>query len=1063
MSLLTIVNQKTISMKKLCVFLTSLLFVGVQLVQAQTVRITGTVTGSEDGMPLPGVSVVVKGATTVGVATNIDGKYELNAPASATTLEFSFIGYETQSVEIAGRSVIDVTLAPSSEQLEEVMVVAYGTAKKESFTGSATAVSEKQISKLQVSNVTKALEGAVPGIQVSSSSGQPGSSATIRIRGIGSINASSDPLYVVDGMPYDGSISAINAADIESMTVLKDAASTALYGSRAANGVIIITTKKGSDLKSTVKVEARYGVNSRGVSEYDIMKSPEDYVLTYWQLLKNQTDAATASATILGDLGYNPFIGNNGVLVDENGNLVSTTRRYTDDWAKEAFINGARQEYNIGIEGGNDKMKQYMSVGYLNDEGIIRNSGYTRYSTRMNMSYKATDFLDLNGSMAYSRGEQNSQQISSTSNYVNSFMFSQMIAPIYPVYAYDADGNKLYDANGDPLFDFGDGTYGARAYGSNQNIVASDDANMNRNTVDQISARGGLNIKFLKDFTFSARVGFDSYNSNQDQFVTPTFGDSQTVGGRVYKTNSGVTTFTANQIINYNKKFGEHTINALVGHESYRYTSRSFYAAKHKVYDPENVEFNNAIIMDAITSSSGEETLESYLAGVNYDLNDKYYASASVRTDGSSRFAKDNRWGVFWSVGASWRISEEDFLSSATWLDNLTLKASFGTVGNNAIPNLYAYQAQYSIQNDGSDNFSVSQTYWGNEDLTWETSNNFNVGIESKLLDGKVTFAFDYFTKKTVDMLYNMPYPPSSGISYIPVNQMTMTNNGFEFSLGVTPIRTDDLTLEFLFTGTKYNNKVSDLPEAKKVTGITSGMTSIREGGSVYDYWYFKYAGVANTGDVVAVKDADGNYVEHTVGEDGFTDITAGRGVYYNAAGQKTLYANLGTEDKYFLGTAIPDFIGGLTVNLTYKGFDFSVGANYQLGGLCYDSFYAALMHGGDAGTNWHNDMLNAWTTENTDSDIPMLSGAQDSNERSDRFLTKAAYFNLRNITLGYTLPENWSNAIKLSTARVYVTADNVAIFTSRKGLDSRQNISGSTDYNYSAIRSVSFGISLTL
>ena len=961
----------------------------------------------------------------------------------------SFVGMESQ--EVAIKSHVRVTLRSNAEMLDEVMVVAYGTAKKSSFTGSASTVSSKTIGKLQVSNISKALEGAAPGVQVAMQSGQPGESATVRIRGIGSINSSAAPLYVVDGMPYDGSIAAINAADIESINVLKDAASTALYGSRAANGVVLITTKKGSQQHSKVTFDARMGVNTRGISEYDIMKDPGEYMTTYWTVLKNQNggDGATASAQLIGKLGYNPYNCADDVVVDANGNLTSAALLYHDDWEKEAISNGMRQEYNLTVQGGNEKASHFLSLGYLDDEGIIANSDFKRLSLRASGDYKVNQFIKLNGSVAYSRGEKNSQAISSLSNYANTFMFTQYIAPIYPVYAYDENGKRLYNADGSSIYDFGDGTYGARAYGSNQNVVASDNANQNQQITDNVSSRFGADISFLKDFKFQANMGYDVTNMSQNRFMTPSFGDAQASGGRAYKYRTRSQTYTINELLSYNKTIAEkHHLDVLVGHENYKHEYNYLYAHKTKFFDAYIPEFSNAITNEDMNSYTHEYTIESYLGRINYDYDDKYYFSGSLRRDGSSRFSKDNRWGTFWSIGGSWRISKENFMQDVKWVNNLTLRASYGSVGNDDIyypnstsSNYYAYKTQYSVSNsDGS--FAVSKYYEGNPELTWETSYNLNIGISASLFDNLLNVDVEYFNKRTEDMLYNVPQPMSSGLSYISQNALTMNNKGFEFTLGINIPMPKDMRWNWTFTGTHYKNKVTDIPEDKRESGIThSSYYNIREGRSVYDFYYYRYAGVNDEGKSLWYYDAtdeNGNVTLETTDD-------------YSQA------------DKYYIGTALPDFQGGITTEFAWKGLDFSISANYQLGGKIYDSMYSSLMHAGSsAGQNWHRDILNAWSETNKNSNIPVLDGDQNANTFSDRFLIGADYFNIRNITLGYTFPKNWLRAAAIENARLYLAADNVAIFSKRKGMDPRQYISGQSQANYSAIRTLSVGLSLT-
>ncbi len=1014
----------------------------IALAGAQQRQVSGTVTGA-DGSPVVGASVFVEGTST-GTTTDVAGGFVLTAPANGT-LTVSFIGYQTKSVAIAGKTKLAITLDEDTQAIDDVIVVAYGTAKKESFTGSVSAVSGAQLKKMQVSNVSKALEGLVPGVQVASASGQPGSSADISIRGIGSINAGSSPLYIVDGAPYNGSISAINPADIESISVSKDAVSTALYGSRAANGLVIITTKQGSLARTEVQFEARVGVNSRGIGNYDIMTSPDEYIKTYFQYLVNtEGDGTTAASVILNHLGYNPYVGNDGQLITADGQLVSTNRRYTDDWGDETLHSGLRQEYNVSISGGNQKLKHYMSVGYLNDEGIIKNSDYTRYSGRANATYQVNKWLDLYGNLAYAHGEQNSQTISSLANYNNTFMFIQQIAPIYPVYAYDNEGNLVLDENGGRIYDFGDGTYGTRGWGKSQNPAATDKANKNETLTDQVSARTGINLNVLKGLKFSANLSFDLTNQGTVRFMTPSFGDAQTYNGTGTRTNVRVSSLTGNQLISYGKTLGRHTFNVMAGHESYKWTYRYFTATKRNFYDPANNEFNNAISMQDISSYTHNERIESWFGSVHYEFDNRYYFDANVRGDGSSRFAKNNRWGTFWSVGANWRISKEQFMKDVDWLDNLAIKASYGTTGNNSIGNYYAYKDQYSVSPNGDD-FSVSQVYWGNPDLTWEKSYNLNVGLNASAFGGRLKLDAEYFKKRTEDMLYNMPYPPSSGISSVPMNIMTMNNKGFEFSLSFMPVRTKNTSLEVILNGTTYKNTVTDLPKAKRTTGIThDAYYNIKDGGSVWDFYYLKSAGVdPETGDRL--------YWHNDVDDEG------------NAVLTKVTYDKVdAVNDKFYLGTAIPDFIGGIAVNFAWKGLDFSIAGNYQIGGMIYDSMYRGFMHSGSsAGSNWHRDILNAWTPENTNTNVPKLNGNTGQTQALDPYMISASYFNLRNITLGYTLPDRWVKAIKMSKVRIYLSADNVALFSKRKGLDPRQYIAGQSNANYSVLRTVSGGVTI--
>ncbi|MCM1518732.1 MAG: TonB-dependent receptor [Pseudoflavonifractor sp.] len=1019
---------------------------------AQNQIVKGVVLTEGDDEPLIGATVLPVGAGN-GTSTDLSGRFTLNIPKSVKKIKVSYVGMETKTVDITNDDMI-IWLKSTDNSLDEVMVVAYGTAKKSSFTGAATTVSGADIEKLSVSNVSKALAGGIPGVQTAIQSGQPGEAATIRIRGIGSINSSSNPLIVVDGMPYDGNLSSINPVDIESMTVLKDAASTALYGSRAANGVVVITTKKGNAQKTKVTLEARLGWNSRGISNYDIMTDPGEYMKTYWLVQRNQLgDGQAASDALFGKLGYNPFDCANNEIVNANGQLTSGRLLWTDNWTDEALTTGLRQEYNLTVSGGSEKSTHFLSVGYLDDEGIVANSDFSRFSARASGDYNVNKYIKINGMLAYSRGEQNAMNISLLSNLSNTFAFIQNIAPIYPVYGYK-DGKPVYNEDGTRAYDFGDGTYGARAYGGNQNVVATDEVNMNRRVRDNFDSRFGASVSFLNDFKVEVNAGYEVTNLSRDQFMTPDFGDAQSVRGRGYKTRQRYQTLTVNELLTYNRTFAEkHSVDVLVGHENYKYTNNYLYNAKSHFFDPTVPEFDNAISMDRMDSFTEKYAIESVFGRLNYGFDDRYYLSASVRGDGSSRFAPGHRWGAFWSVGASWRLSKELFMQDVTWIDNLSLRASYGSVGNDDIyypgnvnsvgySNYYPYKSQYSVTpSDGE--FAVTKVYQGNEDLTWETSYNANVGVSALLLDNLLNIDFEYFHKRTKNMLYNVPQAMSSGVSYISENALTMVNQGVEFTLGVNIPLPKDFIWNITLTGTHYKNEVTDIPEEKRVSGIThDSYYNFREGNSVWDFYTKSFAGLDENGKSLW-----------------YVDVLDEKG---NVVGRETT-GNYTNATDYYVGTALPDFQGGINTTFSWKGIDLSIAMNYSLGGKILDRMYMGLMHAGsNEGNNWHRDILGAWTEQNKGSMIPVLDGDQNGNAVSDRFLIGADYFNLHNITVGYTFPAKWTRKAFIEKARLYFTADNVALASKRKGLDPRQYIYGQSQANYSTIRTMSFGLSLT-
>ena len=1071
---------------KRALFLLTYLIIGIGAATAQTATLTGVVYSDTDGEPVIGASVLVLGVDgTFGANTDIEGRFKIqNVPASATHLRVSYVGMATQEVKIQRGKVMKIRLVEDGIALDEYVVTAYGTAKKGSFTGSSTMVGGKTLEKLQVSNVSKALEGTAPGVQVAMQSGQPGSEATIRVRGIGSINSSSSPLIVVDGMPYDGSLSNINTADIERMDVLKDASSTALYGSRAANGVIMITTKKGNAKKSKVTFDARYGVNQRGISNYDIMTNAGDYIRTFWKAQQNMNAAtgmsleeagAAAAASMYGSLGYNPFICDNSAIIAADGTLTNARMRYNDDWADEAIVDGTRQEYNMTVQGGNDRSTHFFSIGYLDDEGIVKNSDFSRLSLRSNGDFAINDFIKINGSIAYTRGEQNSMNISSLNNYANTFSFIQTLAPVYPVYAYDAEGNRLYNQDGSTIYDFGNGVqttedgvqYGGNRIYSNQNIVASDDANQNQILRDNLSSRFGATVSFLRDFTFQVNGGYDLTNLSRNQFTTPDFGDAAGIG-YVNKTRQRTQTYTINELLTYKKSVAEkHHFDVLAGHENYSYDLSYLYGYKKNVFVSDIPEFDNAITMEQLSSSSDEYTIESYFGRINYDYDEKYHLSASMRRDGSSRFHKDNRWGTFWSVGASWVVSKENWMKNLDWVDNLALRASYGSVGNDNIyypgsvtSNYYPYKTQYTVSNsDGQ--FAVSRYYVGNPDLTWETSYNFNIGLSANLFNNILSVDFEYFNKKTEDMLYNVPQPISSGYAYFSENALTMVNKGFEYTVGVNIPMPRGMRWSWTFTGTHYKNEVTDIPADKRADGIThDSYYNYKEGSSVYDFYYYKYAGVdSETGKAMWYKDL----VEPVLDEEGNPVLDADGNALTTTTVMGETTTDYTSATKYYIGTAIPDLAGSISTEFSWKGLDLSVQTNFQIGGDIYDQMYQQLMHAGkEAGRNWHKDIANAWTPDNRNTNIPVLDGDQNANTFSDRFLIGADYFNIKNITVGYTLPAKWLSKAQIENMRLYFSADNVALFSKRKGLDPRQYIQGQSAANYSTIRTMSVGVSLT-
>ncbi len=1055
-------------MKKRFTLTVASLLLGMSAVMAQNTKVTGQVL-DENGEPVIGASVLVKG-TTVGTITDFDGKFSLEVPSNGKSLEISYVGMKKVEVKVA--SNVKAVLETDSQALDEVMVVAYGTAKKSAFTGSAAAIKSEKIGQRQTSNVTNALAGQVAGVQTTSSSGQPGDDAKVRIRGIGSISASSAPLYVVDGVPYDGEISAISSNDIESMTVLKDAASNALYGARGANGVILINTKRGKSGEAKVSFDAKWGVNKRGVPSYETVTDPGKFYEMAYSAIYNADlkglhaagDLAAANAYAnkrmlspdqLGYLVYTlpegeQLIGMDGKL-NPNAKLGYNdgTYYYTpDNWSNEMFEKNPRQEYNLSVSGANEKMNYYMSAGYLDDQGIVPNSGFKRYSTRLKADYQVKPWLKMGGNVSFTHYDSRKKDLEASTSNANAFYAANTMGAIYPMYIRDAQGNIMTDVRGFQRYDYGSDTNFSRANViPNGNPLASYMLDKTRYVGDVISGKWFADIDIWGGIKAKVNIGVDANNTRRTDMVNPFYGqysETSGVGGIISVSSSR--SFSTNQqyLLTYNKTINDvHNIDLLAGHENYNYRSQSLYGSREKLYDPNVPELNNAILNQNNSSSSETYATEGWLFRAQYDYDGKYFGSASFRRDASSVFHKDNRWGNFWSLGAGWLMNKEAFLENQEWIDMLKFKISYGLQGNDALlyqngyRNFYPYMDQYKLANSNND-FATSLNYKGNKEITWETSHSFNTGFDFTFWGGKLSGSAEYFSRKTTDMLYFKPVSPSMGYSVFPENVGSMVNRGVELDLNSNIIETKNFSWNVNFNLTHFKNKVLELaPELKGE--LIDGSRLYREGESMYQRYMPKYAGVnPETGESqwqLKEPNAQGETVT-------------------------TSYAEA-SENRFSTGDLLPKVYGGFGTSLSAYGFDFSVSFAYQLGGRIMDYTYMDMMGTRAQGQAWHKDMMNAWTPDNKNTDIPRMN-IQDiyNNRMSDRFLISSDYLSLQNITFGYTLPKSLTQKLHINGVRLYFVADNVGMFTARKGMDPRQGYTGA-DNVYSPIRTISGGVSL--
>ena len=1045
-------------MKKRIVLFMTCLFVMIGLATAQT-RVQGTVTSAEDGEPIVGATVLVKG-TTVGTVTDIDGKFVLTGiPSSAKTLVISYVGMKTQ--EVAIRSSVRVSLASDAEVLDDVIVVAYGTAKKSSFTGSAANVDNKKLEMRPITSVTNGLEGQATGVLMTSASGQPGSTGSIRIRGYGSINASSAPLYVVDGIPFDGTLSSINPSDIESMTILKDASAGALYGARGANGVVMITTKQGKEGKTNVTWRSTVGWSERAQKPYDMLNQKEFVQLSY-EAIRNGlifnsgyswADAEAAARASLGGssyLGgsageqYNPFKNYSwSELIDPATGLVRDDAKsvYDEQWMDNLLRTGFRQEHQMNVNGGTDKTKYMISLGYLNEDGILKTTGFERYTGRANVNTQVNDWFQANLNIGLSQSRQNYSDYDGSST-SNPWYSSQFVSPLFPVYLRDAAGNIVNDEFGKPTLDYGEtGRPGSYNDFNPLGGLTLDKAKIQN---DGASVRTGVTfggdsdkLGAFKGLKLQVNFGADYRNTSYMGYMNMYHGNQANAGGYLKKESTRTLSYTLNQLLTYTRSFGRHNLDVLAGHEYYSYHYQNLDAAKTNLVDG-IYELRPATTTVNADSYSNDYRIESWMGRINYNFDDKYYLSASVRTDGSSRFHKDNRWGTFWSVGANWRVTKEAFMQNVSWVNNLNVKASYGEQGNDELGTLYAWQSLYSLSYANGNNIGGFVASLENKDISWEKNANLNVGIEAALFDNRVRLNAEYYNKKTKDMLLNYPMATSTGFNGYDANVGDMRNSGFEVELGLTPVRTQDFEWNLTWMGSTVNNKVLHL--TKESPEIISGIRIIKEGYELNTFYMAKSAGVdPQTGAQLYWaydKDDNGNITNEYITSD---------------------VAKASTS-KYFLGSRIPDLYGSIGTDLTWKGLTLSVLTTYSIGGKIYDSLYAGSMNNMYYNNNWNRHALRRWTQPGDVTDVPRIE-VGGKYATTDRFLVDASYFAIKNVTLSYSLPRTWMRSAGLNAVRLFGSIDNLALFTHLQGMDPQYSFSGGTNYDYTPNRTYSVGI----
>jgi TonB-linked SusC/RagA family outer membrane protein len=1018
-------------MKRRSLILSLLLFSAVSLMAQRA--ITGKVM-DEKSEPLIGASILVKGTST-GTVTDVDGSFELQAPAGAATLVVSYTGYATKEVALSAASAYTITLESEAIALEDVVVVGYGTQSRKELTGSVSKVSSEQIARLPVTGIDQALQGQAPGVQVTAASGTPGSSVSIRVRGPSSISAGNQPLYVVDGIPVNtGSYSQIgvggqqvnaladlNPADIESIEILKDAAAAAIYGSRASNGVVLITTKRGKQQKTQISVNSYYG-NQEVWRRLEPLSGPE-YVGLVQEMVRERFGATIKP----GALGLR--------------NLDNDPASYpSTNWFDEIFRTAPISQTDVNFAGGTDRTKFYVSGSYFNQDGTIIGSGFDRYSFRINLDNLVSDNFKIGVSTGFSRSHNN--RIQNDNNIYGVLSTSLLLGTHIPVYN-------------------ADGTYGRDANASIENPVA----NALEPSYDVYTNRLLSNIygewTILKDLRFRSSVSVDYLNLRDDRFIPATHIQAAGVNGTGQQAMSADLNLVNENYFTYRKSFGKLNFDGLVG-ASYQNSSFESFFGQGENYPGKSIrELNAASVKKDVSSNKTEWGLNSYFSRFNFSYNSKYFLSASVRADGSSRFGANNRWGVFPAVSAAWRISE-DFFANSNIISEMKLKASWGVRGNQDIGN-FASRALIQPGTNYLQRAGLAPSQLGNPNLTWEEREDIDLGLEVGLFEDKLQLTVDAYRGTTNELLLSRPLVGSSGFTGITENIGSIRNEGIDIALTTTNVATSKLSWTTTANVSFFRNEILKLAGTPFAAGFASWVEEGQALGAFRGYEVVKIFQTQAEIDALnqAAREKTGiasAVYQSTLTRPGdimFADI--------NNDGRIT------SDDQKILGNANPKFYGGVTNNIQGYGFDLSFFFQFSIGNMVYNNT-RAFSEGMNSIFGQAATVRDRWTTSNTDTDIPRAVFGDPNNNRrvSDRFLEDASYVRLKNLTLGYTLPKSVLKKVGLNNARVYVTGQNLLTFTNYSGFDpevstfGETNTSAGTDFlTFPQARTMLVGINL--
>lgn len=955
-----------------------------QLPVQQDITVTGIVSGS-DGTPLNGATIHLKNSQ-FGVTSNANGEYSITVPEDAV-LVVSYVGFQTMEINVNNRTSINVILKPEATSLTDVVVVGYGTQKKAYLTGAVSVISSQDITNRPIIDAGEAMQGKAAGVQVTSNSGKPGAGLSIRIRGASSISAGSDPLYIVDGIPTTD-ISEYNPNDIESISVLKDAASASIYGTRAANGVVVITTKKGTAGKSKIIAGVYYGITSP-TKMLPVLNAKQ-----YQDYANELRGAGTISDSLIQANNIN--------------------------WPKEAIGRGNQQNYQLSISGGNEKTQHYISFNYLDQTGMIKPAKFDRFTGRINLTTKVNNWLSLSTSTLASHSRTNGLDDNLSVARGGVVLSAMETPPTVPKF--------------NP-----DGTIGFNPFGNNwENPLGAILGRYNKTYGDHLFSNIGADVNIVKGLVFSSRFGLDYLNQKDNFFLDPflTSYGRQTQG----QNNQTLTynlTWLSEQTLNYKVNSGKNHFAALAGwtaqksHTENSYLSGSFLKPEFRLLSWDATYSRDSIKQPA-TKDVNEWALVSYLGRLTYDYDGKYLFQANIRSDQSSKFAPGNRVATFPSFSAGWRISSESFMHNVAAITDLKLRIGWGKNGNQEGIGSYDYLPRSNID---AVTGGVSIGYIAPQSLTWETTTQTNIGIDAGFLDNRITFTGDFYVKNTGDILVNYPVA-SQPVTSVPVNGASMRNIGEEFMITTKNISTKSLT---------WNTSFNISFNQNKVMSIGMGIHSMPVFGGIYE-----------RGSAINLIQGYGlgefyGYVAEGV------DPATGLELYLSKDGKKT--SKPVPTDRILLGSALPDFVYGMTNNLSYKNFDLTVFIQGSQGNKIFNAGRLE-MEAMRTAINQSADIVNRWKKPGDITNIPAVSVNQSTDNTiiSSRFLENGSYLRFKTITLSYNINSKYLSRLGLSSANVYVSGNNLLTLTKYKGFDPEVNSYGSSN-NSSDNRNVSLGI----